>query len=170
MLHACLCSSFFLSFFSQLTIISEKLGKLSEPELEFVTSDKAKRFMKKLPNKPPKPLSQQFPAASPDALDLLRKMLSVQPGKRITVEGALAHPFFRQLHSPDDEPVCTHGSFDFSFEDEHLHRRRLQELIWEEVGSFRPSALPVAPSRTGAGVGNLELSRSRSRSSSRRDP
>lgn len=156
----------------KLTIISEKLGKLSDPDLDFVTSEKAKRFMRKLPNKPPVPLSQQFPSATPDALDLLRKMLSVHPKKRITVEEALAHPFFRQLHSPEDEPVCDHGSFDFSFEDEHLHRKRLQELIWEEVGTFRPSVLPVAPSRSAVGLGNLELSlsRSRSRSSNRQDP
>jgi len=156
-----------------LTIISEKLGKLSDSELSFVTSDKAKRFMKKLPNKPPKPLGQQFPSASPEALDLLRKMLSIQPSKRITVEQALAHPFFKQLHSPEDEPVCSHGPFDFSFENEHLHRKRLQELIWEEVGRFRPSALPVAPSRSGTEADSLELSLSRSRtrsSGSRKDP
>jgi len=151
-----------------LTIISEKLGKLPESELDFVTSDKAKRFMRKLPTKTATPLSQQFPSASPEAIDLLRKMLTVHPHKRITVEDALAHPFFRQLHSPDDEPVCDHGNFDFTFEDEHLHRKRLQELIWEEVGSFRPSVLPVAPSRAGVGLANLELPLSRSRGS--RDP
>lgn len=151
-------------YIDQLTIISEKLGKLPESELDFVTSDKAKRFMRKLPSKPPVPLKQQFPSASDDALDLLRRMLSVHPKKRITVEEALAHPFFSQLHSPDDEPVCEHGDFDFSFEDEHLHRRRLQELIWEEVGCFRPSVLPVAPSRSG------DLQISRSRSNHRQDP
>ena len=130
--------------------------------------------MRKLPNKTPVSLSQQFPSASPEAIDLLRKMLSVHPKKRITVEEALAHPFFSQLHSPEDEPVCNHGSFDFTFEDEHLHRRRLQELIWEEVGSFRPSVLPVAPSRSGMAIGDLELSVSRSRSGlrtgARQDP
>ena len=114
--------------------------------------------MRKLPGKAPVPLKQQFPSASEEALDLLRKMLSIHPKKRITVEDALAHPFFRQLHSPEDEPVSDHGPFDFSFENEHLHRRRLQELIWEEVGSFRPSVLPVAPSRSG----DLPMSRNRS--------
>ena len=42
-----------------------------------------------------------------------------------------------QLHTEEDEPVCEHP-FDYSFEDENLHRIRLQELIWEEVGDFRP--------------------------------
>jgi serine/threonine protein kinase len=133
---------------SQLTIITEKLGKLSEPDLNFVTSDKAKRFMRKLPNKPPTPLNVQFPSAPPDALDLMRKMLQIHPRRRINVDDSLTHSFLSQLHSPDDEPVAD-DPFDFSFEKEKLHRLRLQELIWREVGHFRPSCLPVAPKRGG---------------------
>jgi mitogen-activated protein kinase 1/3 len=130
----------------QLTIISEKLGKLDESELDFVTSEKARRFMRKLPNKPATPLTSQFPHTPVDALDLMRKMLEIHPRKRITVEDSLAHPFLAQLHSPDDEPVAE-ALFDFSFEKEKLHRLRLQELIWLEAGHFRPSCLPVAPRR-----------------------
>jgi mitogen-activated protein kinase 1/3 len=135
----------------QLTIISEKLGKLPEADLDFVTSEKAKRFMRKLPDKVPPPLSRQFPGVPATALDAMRKMLQVHPGKRITVEEALAHPFFEPLHSPDDEPVAEEY-FDFSFEQEKLHRRRLRELIWKEAAEFRPSCLPVAPSRGHSGL------------------
>jgi serine/threonine protein kinase len=131
-----------------LTIITEKLGKLSEPDLDFVTSDKAKRFMRKLPNKPATPLNIQFPNTPSDALDLMRSMLSIHPRLRINVENALAHPFLSQLHSPEDEPRAE-KPFDFSFEREKLHRLRLQELIWLECGHFRPSCLPVAPRRGG---------------------
>jgi mitogen-activated protein kinase 1/3 len=129
-----------------LTIISEKLGKLPENDLNFVTSEKAKRFMRKLPDKPPAHLSLQFPGTPLEGLDVMRKMLEVHPGKRISVVDALKHPFFGPLHNPDDEPVSP-APFDFSFEDEKLHRVRLQELIWKEVGHFRPAALPVAPRR-----------------------
>jgi mitogen-activated protein kinase 1/3 len=111
-----------------------------------VTSDKARRFMRKLPNKPPLHFSLQFPNTPLEALDVLRKMLEVHPHNRITVDDALRHPFFEPLHNPDDEPVAS-SAFDFSFENEKLHRLRLQELIWEECGDFRPSCLPVAPPR-----------------------
>ena len=61
--------------------------------------------------------------------------------------------------SEEDEPVADEA-FDYSFENERLHRLRLQDLIWREAGHFRPSCLPVAPSRGGGS----------SRSSRRKDP
>ncbi|KAL7531006.1 hypothetical protein ACHAXR_003798 [Thalassiosira sp. AJA248-18] len=145
-------------YIDQLTLITTKLGKLPEDELDFVTSEKARRFMRKLPNKTVAPLKQQFPNASSECLDLLRKMLQIHPRKRITVEDALKHPFMAQLHSEEDEPVCDRP-FDFSFEDEKLHRIRLQELIWEEVGDFRPVCLPVPPRRDGTRPPNRHPSR-----------
>ena len=39
------------------------------------------------------------------ALDLLDKMLSFNPHKRIDVEKALAHPYLGQYYDPADE-VC----------------------------------------------------------------
>ena len=41
----------------QLTLINEKLGKLPGEHLDFVTSDKAKRFLRKQPDTPPAPFS-----------------------------------------------------------------------------------------------------------------
>lgn len=119
---------------------------MPESELDFVTSEKARRFMRKLPSKEPVPLATQFPNTPAEALDLMKKMLEIHPRKRIKVEESLAHPFHAQLHNPEDEPVAE-STFDFSFENEKLVRLRLQELIWREAGDFRPSCLPVAPSR-----------------------
>jgi hypothetical protein len=74
-------------------------------------------------------------------------MLEIRPDKRITVQQALEHPFFESLHNPADEPTSSRP-FDFRFEQqEKLIRIRLQQLIWEEVGYFRPLSLPVAPRR-----------------------
>jgi len=129
-------------YIDQLTIICNKIGKLPEEDLDFVTSEKAKRFMRKLPDKPRIPFHQQFPKTPATALDLLSKMLKIHPKKRITVYEALKHPFLAPLHCPDEEPVAERP-FDFSFENDVLNRVRLQELIWEEIGQFRPNCLPV---------------------------
>ena len=105
--------------------------------------------MKKLPSKPPVHFSLQFPGTPLEALDIIRKMLEIHPQKRITVADALEHPFFAPLHNSADEPTSSR-TFDFSFEAEKLDRPRLRELIWEEVGRFRPSCLPVAPRSDGS--------------------
>jgi len=119
---------------------------LPEHEQDFITSEKAKRFLSKFPDVNPPSLSSQFPGAHPDAIDLMAKMLAVHPRKRITVNQALQHPYFASLHSTDDEPVADQP-FDFSFEDEKLYRVRIQELIWKEVCRFRPACLPLPPRR-----------------------
>lgn len=41
--------------------------------------------------------------ADPKALDLLDKMLTFNPHKRIIVEDALAHPYLMQYYDPADE-------------------------------------------------------------------
>ena len=35
----------------------------------------------------------------PEAIDLLTQMMQLEPSKRITVKGALAHPFFKEFHT-----------------------------------------------------------------------
>lgn len=40
------------------------------------------------------------------ALDLLDKMLTFNPHKRIEVEEALAHPYLEQYYDPTDEVRC----------------------------------------------------------------
>lgn len=51
-------------------------------------------------------LEATFPSASPEALDLLRKLLHFNPDKRISPEEALRHPYCAQFHNPHDEPVA----------------------------------------------------------------
>lgn len=60
---------------------------------------------------PPHPLT-------PEAVDLLEKMLVLDTDKRITAAEALAHAYFTQYHDPDDEPVA--DPYDQSFESREL--------------------------------------------------
>lgn len=68
-----------------------------------------------LPDKPKNPVSSFITYENPLALDLLDKMLEVNPAKRITAEEALKHKYLESLHDPNDEPVFK-GTLDFKFE------------------------------------------------------
>jgi len=136
-------------YIAQLRLICDKLGRPSASDLDFVTSERAKRFMLSLPDKPATPLAEIFPAhkGEKDALDLLKKMLEFHPHSRISIQKALEHPFLASLHNPDDEPLANF-SFSFDFENEELSRERVQELIWEELRTYHPHIPESPPSAT----------------------
>ena len=65
---------------------------------------------------------------------MLKKMLTYDPGERITVFEALAHPYLEQLHCPDDEPETMQVSaFDFDFEKFSFDKEDFKELIFDEI-------------------------------------
>ena len=48
---------------------------------------------------------------------MLKKLLTITPENRITVETALEPPFFAEFHDPDDEPTADPlHPYDFDFE------------------------------------------------------
>lgn len=104
--------------------------------------------MLSLPNKSPTPMSEIFPSFKEEknGLDLLQRMLDFHPGRRITVEEALAHPYLSSLHNIDDEPL-SNFTFSFDFEHEDLPRERVQDLIWEEIKAYHPDIPEFNPSK-----------------------
>lgn len=139
--------------FDQLNRILRVLGSPSEEALQRVGSERAQEYLRSLPYAPPIPFDYFFPQASPDALDLLARMLVFDPAHRITVEDALEHPYLRVWHDPADEPVCP-TKFDFSFES-LPDLASMREQIAHDVESFRsqvrsegtlfPPGTPIAP-------------------------
>lgn len=124
-------------YIAQLRLICNKLGRPEDEDLDFITSERAKRFIVSLPQQAPKPLASIFPEHSEEteALDLLQKMLEFHPDRRISIEKALEHPFLLSLHNSDDEPTAGF-TFSFDFEDEDLSRERVQDLIWQEIREY----------------------------------
>ncbi|CAM9149335.1 unnamed protein product, partial [Hapterophycus canaliculatus] len=140
------------NYIDQLTIICDKLGKPKENELAFVSTEKARRFILKLPATIPKCLRDQFPTtASDEALDLLSKMLEFSPETRISVDDALRHPFMRNLHAVKEEPVANF-EFCFAFESEVPSKHRLQDLMWEEMRRYHPEQGPWRGKRIDSAV------------------
>ena len=126
-------------YIHQLKLICDIVGTPSEADIQFVTSERAKRFMRKQPLKRRRPLAQMYPKILPEGIDLLQKLIVFNPEKRITVEEALAHPYLSALHCPEDEPVHDKMfAFDDNKPDDDLVKREIQEAVYREICEFHP--------------------------------
>ncbi|KAK9839690.1 hypothetical protein WJX81_006382 [Elliptochloris bilobata] len=94
------------STMNQLDRILEVTGRPSKEDVDAVRSPFAATMLESLPCGRPLEMHKLFPAASEDALDLLRRLLVFNPARRLSAEEALAHPYVAQFHAPADEPAA----------------------------------------------------------------
>jgi serine/threonine protein kinase len=87
------------NYLHQLQLINETLGTPLEEDLEFVRSPPARAFMLQLPLSKGKHLPDLFPQVRGPCLDLLGRMLTFNPDKRISLEDAIAHPFLARVRA-----------------------------------------------------------------------
>ncbi len=115
-------------------MITKLLGNPTPKLVSKIDNEKNKEFVQSLPKREGKDFKAFFQGANENAIDLLQKMLVYDPEDRITVEQALAHPYLKQLHFPDDEPTTEPVSaFDFDFEKYSLSKEDFKDLMYDEI-------------------------------------
>lgn len=105
------------------------LGTPTMEDYYGIKSRRAREYIRSLPFKKRVPFSTLFPNTSPQAIDLLEKLLAFNPAKRITVEEALKHPYLEPYHDPEDEPTAPpipEGFFDFDTKKDELSKEELK--------------------------------------------
>lgn len=126
----------------QLTLILDVLGTPTMEDYYGIKSRRAREYIRSLPFKKRIPFSAMFPKTSPQALDLLEKLLAFNPAKRITVEDALKHPYLEPYHDPEDEPTAPpipDEFFDFDRRKDELSKEQLKSMLSCSIHTSPPS-------------------------------
>jgi len=122
----------------QLQMIFNILGTPTPEECAFLEKSDARKYVTLFQPRPPASLSKRFPASSPEAVDLLSKMLVFIPSKRITVDEALAHPLFKDIRNPSLE-VMQGDKVRVPFDDwEQMDEQSLRKAFLREISRFHP--------------------------------
>jgi mitogen-activated protein kinase 15 len=95
------------STINQIDRIMSILGRPTVDDLDAIQSDFAGQMLDNIPvHSTTNGLDDMYSCADPEAMDLLRKLLTFNPDKRLTVQQALEHPYVGQFHNPAEEIIC----------------------------------------------------------------
>lgn len=131
-----------LDHLQHFNLIFSVVGTPCESFTNNIVSTSTKRYLDQLPQCEPVTLNTLFPGANKDALDLLGRMLKLNPSNRIAVEDALAHPFLTDYHYPNDEPESP-DKFNFDFDEKTLTtKEELMDALIAEAMSYHKDKEP----------------------------
>lgn len=92
------------STLNQIERCLEVTGRPSAADLAAI-GPSAAATVDSIPVARPKPLTELYPQASPEALDLISRTLTFNPDRRLSAQEAIKHPYVAKFHDPANEPT-----------------------------------------------------------------
>lgn len=117
----------------ELNEISKLIGSPTKDDLHYLNPELASLVVEQFSGHEPQEWRQILPHATENEIDLISKMLLWNPSKRISIEEALKHNYFEQLHDPDDEPTTTPINVTI---DTDIERTTLKNEFWNAIQEF----------------------------------
>eukprot|EP00658_Telonema_sp_P-2_P033835 TRINITY_DN24756_c0_g1_i1.p1 TRINITY_DN24756_c0_g1~~TRINITY_DN24756_c0_g1_i1.p1 ORF type:complete len:514 (-),score=124.79 TRINITY_DN24756_c0_g1_i1:360-1901(-) len=115
----------------QLQLILQILGKPLSEDVEAMANPKFFDLLRSMEDRTPIPWSRIYPHQSATEIDLLEKLLQLNPQKRLTVDEALSHEYFEDWFEATDCPECPEL---FGFVTEDISTDEIDRMLKEEVG------------------------------------
>lgn len=122
------------NYLDQLKIIFEVMG--TPKDYDWIKTPEAKKWVKKLKPHSGKDLKSLFKNITDDALDLIRKMLLLDPNARISAVDSLSHPWLKDLHRPEDEPDGEHFETSFEFEQSIKTKFGVRHMMFDALAQY----------------------------------
>lgn len=107
----------------------DTIGNPKDDDLFYVKNPQTIELMNSIQKVGDSNIDNLIQNASSDEIDLFKSMMNWNPNKRISVEEALNHPYFKKFHDPLDEPSAPK----IEAMDIKMNKSDFKEKFWNEI-------------------------------------
>lgn len=122
---------------NQLELIISVTGRPTPTDIAATNSQFAEAMLRDIRSVHPRTFAELLPTASPDALDLIHKLMCFNPTHRLTAEQALDHPYVAAFHRGNDEPSAPEPITISLPDNERLPLDKYREAIYLQISMLR---------------------------------
>jgi mitogen-activated protein kinase 15 len=140
------------STMNQIERIIEVINFPAKSDIDSINSQYASTMLESLPPMNYKLIGDVFPAASTEAIDLIRSCFHFNPTKRPSAEELLKHVFVADFHNEEEEPIYPYGPLKLPIDDNiKLTAPQYRERLYQEITNRRKESRRKDSSSHGVG-------------------